>query len=471
MMALLTVSYCSRYPKAQPLDVVRYYAYHLSHSLVLPEDLSVFNARWKEPPPLPQTQEKSLNHFHMNTTNTTALMRLNEVLELRALRQKQSNHSLDGGLGGIILEGEPGIGKSDLVVQCLAAHQLHKASLENKHNQENSFYHIPVSMALAQKKALLLRAFHEGAVVVIDEINCAPLMEDLLNDLLIGKTPEGDPPQKPGFMLIGTQNPSHMSGRRRMPPALLRRLHTVVMPPYSPEEMRSILILRGLPQPKAAAMVDEYLKRAQSPNHPPLCFRDLIKRAKHELINLNLISPVESGINTQTIPSESAPTEEAASESIAAKNRVSSTQALSITQESPYTHATDHAFKTKSSTVSPLREQFKIQLEHYINRIKITQNSDFSYGFWFFKQSRSMNRQVNYKLAQELLEQLNQEQPMNETLTHLEQNRVNLIKENGLNEKNNHEINNDELLKIIKTAKKYIKEQQQEKETGCSCLW
>ncbi|MCX7116945.1 MAG: hypothetical protein NTW94_03395 [Legionellales bacterium] len=44
----------------------------------------------------------------------------------------------------------------------------------------------------------------EGAVVVIDEINCAPMMEALLNALLMGKTPEGKRPTHTGFLVIGT---------------------------------------------------------------------------------------------------------------------------------------------------------------------------------------------------------------------------------------------------------------------------
>ena len=58
---------------------------------------------------------------------------------------------------------------------------------------------MPVSMPLDEKEKLLLKAFHEGAVVVIDEINSSALMERLLNTLLMGKTPRGRDSQKTGF--------------------------------------------------------------------------------------------------------------------------------------------------------------------------------------------------------------------------------------------------------------------------------
>jgi hypothetical protein len=464
MMALLTVAYCSRYPKAHPLDVVRYYAYHLSHSLVPKDLLSTFNTRWKEPPPLAQNQEKSLKNFQINASNQSAFRRLNELLELRALRQKQNDPSLDGGLGGIILEGEPGIGKSDLVAHCLAAHGLHKASLEQENNQTNSFYHIPVSMALAQKKELLLRAFHQGAVVLIDEINCAPLMEDLLNDLLIGKTPEGAPPKKPGFTLIGTQNPPHMAGRRRMTDALLRRLHTVVMPSYSAAEMSAILILQGLPQAKANAMVNEYLKRIQEPNHSSLCFRDLIKRAQQELLDLNAQTPTP-----ESTPAVMPETTKASAESSIVTTHVSPTQESSKIQEKPNTQTFKAQTTPEISAETPFREHLKTQLKNYIHRIEVTQNSDFKYGFWFFKQSRATNRHANYKLAQNFLEHLNQEKSLLELFADIEQQRTDLIKINKLNQKDNHGIHSADLLNIIAAAKKFIHEEHPE-EANCFCV-
>lgn len=175
-------------------------------------------------------------------------------------------------------------------------------------------------------------------------------------------------------------------------------------------------------------MVNEYLKHAQSPSHSPLCFRDLIKRAKHETIALNLNWAVKSDLNAQTNPFE-------------------------------------------STVETRLREQLTVQLQNYIHRIKITQKSDFSYGFWFFKQSRAMNRQANYELAKVLLEELTHEKPLNETFADIEQRRMHLIQLHRLNEKDNHGINSDELLKILTTARNHIQKQQQEQEVSRFCFW
>ena len=111
-------------------------------------------------------------------------------------------------------------------------------------------------MEADEKRKLLLKAFDEGSVVIIDEINSSPMMERLLNDLLMGKTPEGKEPNNPGFMVIGTQNPVTMAGRRAPSTALKRRLITTVLPDYPEEELIEVLVHKGLSPVHAKAMIE-----------------------------------------------------------------------------------------------------------------------------------------------------------------------------------------------------------------------
>ncbi len=90
-----------------------------------------------------------------------ALRALSWHLALRENRLS-SGSGLHAGLGGLILEGEPGIGKSDLLVKALAAMGLVEGQ---------DYRHIPVSLELDEKMSALLSAFHEGKIVIIDEIN------------------------------------------------------------------------------------------------------------------------------------------------------------------------------------------------------------------------------------------------------------------------------------------------------------
>ena len=73
------------------------------------------------------------------------------------------------------------------------------------------------------------------------------MMENYLNSLLMGKTPDGIRPEKSGFFIIGTQNPASMAGRRLSSIALARRFMTLSMSAYDNEEMISILTHKGVP--------------------------------------------------------------------------------------------------------------------------------------------------------------------------------------------------------------------------------
>src|SRR3989338_5997055 len=110
-------------------------------------------------------------------------------------------------------------------MRLLATHHFEEQACEDLKTPaktELPFYRMPVNFSLEKKQELLLKAFREGAVVVIDEINSSPMMESLLNDLLMGKMPDdpsitiadGKRVNKPGFLVIGTQNPITMEGRR-----------------------------------------------------------------------------------------------------------------------------------------------------------------------------------------------------------------------------------------------------------------
>lgn len=189
------------------------------------------------------------------------------------------------------------------------------------------------------------------------------MMERLLNDLLMGKTPQGESAKKPGFMIIGTQNPASMAGRSRASKALQHRMQQIYMPEYQRHEMVKILEQKGLSQVQSTTLVDEYLinrKRAAiNPLLPKLCFRDLLKRAQQKVQGL---------ANSYT------------------------------------TQGSNIAFPGDTA-----KEQLIHELNAYIKRIDLNKKSetpDFARGFLFFKNSRAINREANYALANYLLEQL-----------------------------------------------------------------
>jgi MoxR-like ATPase len=145
------------------------------------------------------------------------------------------------------------------------------------------------------KQALLLKAFHEGAVVVIDELNAAPIMERLLNSLLMGETITGDRPKNPGFMVIGTQNPSTMAGRYEASTAIKRRLMHVNLPDYTNSDMRFILEAKGIPRVDAINMIKCFNKaKEKAHDNSQLIeptFRELERLADDYIAKVTLKNP------------------------------------------------------------------------------------------------------------------------------------------------------------------------------------
>ncbi|MCF6775379.1 hypothetical protein L3V83_02210 [Thiotrichales bacterium 19X7-9] len=271
MMALLTLNAASK-DSGNSVKYAQYYSYTLGKNVVPTSKLTEFEIRFKSNRPINLSDSIELerdNSFVITESRLPIKNIINDLLSLRALKQDQQHLSTFSGLGGMILEGEPGIGKSDIVI---------KTMLENGLKEGKDFYKLPISMPLAEKQALLIKAFNDGAVVMIDEINSAPMLEELLNALLMGKDLQGKRADNPGFMVIGTQNPASLSGRRQASQALERRLIKVDLPPYTKNEMQMILDESGFDQSETIQMVEAYEKAKE--NNPKLVFRDLMKFAK-----------------------------------------------------------------------------------------------------------------------------------------------------------------------------------------------
>lgn len=193
--------------------------------------------------------QQQLGDFVLTQSRKPMVTRLETLLKVREFKQKNAEnlpHNMAyGGLNGIVIEGEPGIGKSDFVCQMLLSQGFKEGFLQDGLIEDNAkvFYRLPVKMPNKNKKALLEKAAKQGAVVLLDEINSAPVKEKFLNQLLSPskKKNAAKEQSKPGFLLIATQNPIKMKARRRMSKALQRRLLHTQMNEYSKEEMIIVL--------------------------------------------------------------------------------------------------------------------------------------------------------------------------------------------------------------------------------------
>ncbi|MFI4918408.1 MAG: hypothetical protein ACHP65_02515 [Legionellales bacterium] len=269
MMALLTFSYALSHSEANVLATADYFAYHLAKHLVPRGALGRFNALFQpekamilSPEPIAAASMADVSSEPLSAPKTTAPDFLitesrhqvreffSHMLSLReGLRQLPGANPAQqfGGLGGLLLNGEPGLGKTHLLHFVLEAQGYKKIMDAAAPFPSGKYYYtMPVNIPSEQKASILLKAFHAGIIVLIDEINSAPLMESLLNDLLMGITAENKYAEHPGFMLLATQNPAGTrQGRVSLSPAVSRRLLTAQIAVYSEPELCAILESKG----------------------------------------------------------------------------------------------------------------------------------------------------------------------------------------------------------------------------------
>lgn len=282
MMANLTKATLKMYPSLSPQAVAQYFAYTLTESHIPSKWRSRFHQKFIKPQPLP-IELPPMKNLLINDANRPAVEAIFHHLTLRYFRGTvDKDIDPSSGLGGIILEGEPGVGKSKLVKTLLAALGL----------RENiDFIYIPASLSDEERKAQLIKAFHGGMIAIIDEINSLSMPERLLNALLEGHDLDEKKADIPGFMLIGTQNPASY-GRFITTLPLAHRLQTKVVNKYTDSQALDILLHKGLPKRIALDMIAEFN------THVDYCFRDLDRRAKqwikHHKEAIPLKLPMES---------------------------------------------------------------------------------------------------------------------------------------------------------------------------------
>ncbi len=187
-----------------------------------------------------------------NYVSTSATKEVEEqLLTALSIRQKQREGIFPNeavGLNGVLLEGDSGTGKSELIGATLAAKGIKEIKLgEVRTDNQQRFYKIDANLPLEQKRQIIVEAFEHGDVIWIDEINSCidDGLEKILNAALTGDHPDGTGAEpKPGFMLISSVNSAGLEGRSIISPALLHRTiqpEVKSLKEYSHEDIAEII--------------------------------------------------------------------------------------------------------------------------------------------------------------------------------------------------------------------------------------
>jgi hypothetical protein len=172
---------------------------------------------------------------------------LNDLL-LRKLRIEQDTNYL--GKLGTLLQGASGVGKSIMMIKMLE----HLGFSRQAADPLLRFYQITVGSDNVE--ATLVKAFNEGSIVILDELNLDKELKVLLNQLLTGYDLKGNKANQPGFMILSTQNPPKYAGCFVSSREFDNRFHKINMGDYSLNDLE--YIATALECPVAKRLTETY---------------------------------------------------------------------------------------------------------------------------------------------------------------------------------------------------------------------
>lgn len=250
------------------------------------------------PEPAAGTQQVCLgsNDFVLTASRFEPYKQILTLLQARTFKRNLPAQAADGarfsGVNGLVLQGPPGIGKSEFVESILhneGYSELTKDTPEAEIEQGRVYYRLRASVSNEEKRNILNKAFQQGALLIIDEIDSCPLLEEYLNAYLVGEDIHGKRADKPGFTILSTANGAALRGRRVLPEPLKSRMLALELKEYSRDELLTILEgacissidpHRAIKLEMSAFLVDSFLTEQNTNKETPPTFRELYVMAQ-----------------------------------------------------------------------------------------------------------------------------------------------------------------------------------------------
>lgn len=244
------------------------------------------------------TLPEEMQGFILQENHRSAYQHLTHLLQLSQFRSRHPEVNHLPGLNALIIEGDPGIGKSDFVKKFLKSRGFTEISIQSvfseQHRHHNQYVYLPPETNIDVAKSILLKALENDVLVVIDEINSFILPEEFMNDLLMGIHPKTkEKVNISQFAVIGTQNSIAEKGRKTVSNAVQRRVIKVEIADYTQAQAMNVLCKKGVEPDFAQEIVQDYFTQcalAKQINKNPAAFSVLLEVAEQEARNNNLCS-------------------------------------------------------------------------------------------------------------------------------------------------------------------------------------
>ncbi|OGT46680.1 MAG: hypothetical protein A3E82_01165 [Gammaproteobacteria bacterium RIFCSPHIGHO2_12_FULL_38_11] len=192
-----------------------------------------------------------LNGFTLTASRFPQYKQLLTLLAVRRFKRELPIDAPDGarfgGVNGSVFIAAPGLGKSEFITKTLESEAyIDDLITPNTHDEievkrQGMVYHpFPPDANEDQMLFILDKAFHEGLILIVDEIDSCPL-EKYFNACLTGFDRFGNKAKKAGFTMLCTANGAHNKGRGLLTEPFLSRFLVMEFEEYSRDELIQIL--------------------------------------------------------------------------------------------------------------------------------------------------------------------------------------------------------------------------------------
>lgn len=202
------------------------------------------------------TNKTEINGYRITRTRLKPLRALDQAFLIREFKIKHPELASKGTCG-IIFEGEPGTGKTELA-EVYLKHLGYMLADENTDLKTGKYYFNLSAVNDTTYSRMVIKALHAGIPVIDNEMNTRDL-EGVLNNVLSGVDSDQQRAKQAGFIYLGTQNAAYcLDYREEQSAPLLNRFQKVYFKQYSVDELVDLARFFGCSSYTADRLVEEY---------------------------------------------------------------------------------------------------------------------------------------------------------------------------------------------------------------------